>query len=77
MSFILMSLANDYTARFILTYGIMVILAFTLLVKVVLGLIYTLKYKCTNKNKPKNDVPFDNLSHINDYFQGIKKSLYV
>ena len=48
ISFILMTLANDYTDRFILTYVIMVILASTLFLKVIIGIIYMIKYKCTN-----------------------------
>ena len=55
VAFILMTLANDYTPRFILTYIIMVILSGTLLIKVIIGLMFTLNYRCTNENKPKND----------------------
>ena len=54
-AFILMTLANDYTTRFYLTYVIMCILASTLFIKVFIGIIYMLNYKCTNENIPMNN----------------------
>ena len=40
---------ESYVPRFYLTLGIMCLLTFTLLMKVVLGTVYMLKYRCGKK----------------------------
>ena len=71
-----MSIANDYVARFILTYVIMVILCVTLLIKVLIGMLYLLCYRCSNNNDPTNDQPVQlNQSKIETFFSGLKPNL--
>lgn len=55
VGFILLSLSNSYATRFYVTYAIMVLLAFTMLIKVFLAVTYLFSYKCCRKPKGRNN----------------------
>ena len=75
-AFILLSVGNDNVPRFFLTYVIMVILIFTLFLKVFLGTIYLLKYKCQSEQVLGVQRPKPEDDKIGQNFECVKRSLY-
>ena len=54
-SILLITLGSDYVTRFWITYIIVIILAVTLLMKVITGIIYLLKYFCCDSISDPRD----------------------
>lgn len=57
--FILLFLGNDYQTRFYITFVIMILLAFTMLVKVILAIVYLVGYKCCKRIDPIRNTSAD------------------
>lgn len=50
---LLLSFGANYTTRFFITLGTMVILGSTMLLKILIGVVYTFKYRCAHKINPE------------------------
>ena len=68
---ILLSFGNENESRFYMTYIIMVILVFTLFMKIFLGTIYLIKYKCMDKQIRRNPIDL-NEDKISRSFEPMK-----
>ena len=73
----------SYIPRFYLTFGIMCLLAFTLIIKVVLGTIYLFIYRCKSDQYQKDNISTnkyreeeENGISIKDNFERVKQSMY-
>jgi len=51
--FVFIILGNLYAPRFYLTFGIVVIIAFTFLIKVLIAFVYMIQYRIQCKSVPK------------------------
>lgn len=75
--FVLLVLTDSYVIRFWLTFGVMVLLGFTLALKVILASIYLLKYACKNVCCKRETVENPNSDDkVQTHFNSIKESLY-
>jgi len=57
VAFMLLTAGGDAIPRFYVTYIIMIILAFTLVLKIFLAIIYLIKYKCKSEKVKGNRYP--------------------
>ena len=71
-------LVDSYVRKFFMTFGLMVIIGVALLIKIILGAIYSLGYRCTHKLSDKPDTKnggFRNDSKVENYFGQVKGSM--
>lgn len=70
---------NSYVRKFFVTFGIMALIFITLLIKIICGLMYTIKYRCCKKHikihKTLRRANFN--SPVYDKFSTIKGSIYL
>ena len=64
----------SYIPRFYLTFGIMCLLAFTLIIKVVLGTIYLFIYRCKKDQYQKENASTNKYIEEEEHGNGIKGS---
>lgn len=55
VAFLLLIFGDNYVARFFLTFAIMILIGFTLLLKVVIAVGYLIYYRCTNSKVQKKN----------------------
>jgi hypothetical protein len=75
---VLLHFGNDFVTRFFITFGIMILLAVTLFVKVFLSVIYYCGYTCVKVGKPPKDKKKATSTLLKEFseFEGkIKKSI--
>lgn len=73
MASALITFGNSFVERFYVTYVIMVLLLFTLFLKVILGVIYFIIYKCQDTRKGRlASSPGDLQNPVQKYFDDLK-----
>ena len=72
-------LAASYVRRFFVTFVIMILIFLTLFIKVVLGFIYLVGFRCCTKHIKihKTLKRAEYQSNVDDYFNGMKPSIHA